>query len=175
MGRTAGKPSHAHRDQAGAAVRGSAVVPWLARHPIVAVLIALALTVAVARGLAAALKPAQARPVTGVQGGTAESVLPKPTQFPPRARVEASHSALHAMGRACKQPLATRDPASVRRPVEVMARFARDYPNGGFTIDDEPGTTLSLLVVLRYELQSCEPTLVPEVEELLPERFRDPF
>lgn len=157
-------------------MRVSAVVPWLARHPMVAVLIALALTVAVAMGLAAALTPAPApaRPVAGVQGGTAESMLPKPTQFPPRARVEASHRALHAMGRACKQPLETRDPALVRRALEAMEQFAREYPNGGFTMDDEPGTTLSLLVVLRYELQGCEPTLVPEVEELLPERFRDP-
>jgi hypothetical protein len=55
-----------------------------------------------------------------------------------------------------------------------MERFARDYPGGGFTIDDEPGTTLSLLVVLRYELQGCDPSLVPGVEELLPESFRDP-
>lgn len=157
-------------------MRGSTVVPWLARHPMVAVLITLALTAAVAVGLAAALKPepARSRPVVAVQGRTAESRLPKPTQFPPKARVEAAHRALHAMRRACKQPLATRDPASVRRPVEVMEQFARDYPNGGFTIDDEPGSTLSLLVVLRYELQDCEPTLVTEVEELLPERVRDP-
>jgi hypothetical protein len=141
-----------------------------------AVLIALVLTAAVAVALAAALQPgpAPAGPVAASQGGTAESMLPKPTQFPPRERVGAAHRALHAMGRACKQPFATRDRASVRRPVEVMEQFARDYPNGGFTIDDEPGTTLSLLVVLRYELQNCDPTLVPGVEELLPERFRDP-
>lgn len=49
-----------------------------------------------------------------------------------------------------------------------MEQFARDYPNGGFAIDDEPGTTLSLQVVLRFELQSCEPTLVPSLEELIP-------
>lgn len=76
-----------------------------------------------------------------------------PTQFPPRERVEAAHRALHAMGRACKQPIGTRDRAAVARPVEVMEQFARDYPNGGFTIHDESGTALSLLVVLRYEMQ----------------------
>lgn len=159
-----------------AAVRGSDVVPWLARRPMVAVLIALVLSTAIAWGVAAALKgePAPAGRVAAVQGGTAESTLPKPTQFPPRVRVEAAHHALHAMGRACKQPIATRDPASVARPVEVMEQFAQDYPNGGFTIDDEPGTTMSLLVVLRYELQNCDPSLVPGVDELLPERFRDP-
>lgn len=142
----------------------------------VAVLIALAVPAAVAWGLASALKPEPQPvvPASAVQGGTAESMLPTPTQFPPRERVEAAHGALHAMGRACKQPLALRDRTAVARPVEVMEQFARDYPNGGFTIDDELGTTLTLLVVLRYELQDCDPTLVPGVEELLPERFRDP-
>jgi hypothetical protein len=109
-----------------------------------------------------------------VVGGTAESTLPQPTQFPPPDRVEAAHRALHAMGRACQKPISTRDPNSVRGPVRVMERFAKDYPNGGFTIDDEPGSTLALLVVLRYELGNCDPSLVAGVEELLPERFRDP-
>ncbi|MFC5175123.1 hypothetical protein [Nocardioides taihuensis] len=142
----------------------------------IAVLVALAFTAAVAELLGTALihEPASSRPVTGAQGGTALSVLPTPTQSPPQARVDAAHRALHATSRACRQPLATRGSASVRRPVEVMEQFARDYPNGGFTIDDEPATTLSLLVVLRYELQNCEPILVPGVEELLPGQFRDP-
>jgi hypothetical protein len=78
------------------------------------------------------------------------------------------------MGRACETPGSTRDPAAVARPVEVMERFARDFPDGGFTIDDEPGSTLSLLVVLRYELQTCDPSLVVSVERLLPPRYRDP-
>ena len=49
------------------------------------------------------------------------------------------------MGRACKVPISTRRPGSVRGPVEAMEQFARDFPNGGFTMDDEPGSTLSLL------------------------------
>lgn len=141
-----------------------------------AVLIALASLTVVAVALAISFQPVPAptRPVARIQGGTAESMLPKPTQVPPRSRVEAIHRALHAMGHACRQPLATRDRASVRRPVEVMEQFARDYPNGGFTIDGQPGTALALLVVLRYELLSCDPSLMDGVDDLLPDRFRDP-
>lgn len=134
MGPVAGKPAHPHRDLADAAVRGSPVVSWLVRQPMVAVLIALALTAALAAGLDASLRPGSAplQPAAGVEGGTAESMLPKPTQFPPRARVQTVHRALHAMGRACKQSLATREPASVRRPVEVMAQFAAGIPQRRF-------------------------------------------
>ncbi|GAA4127403.1 hypothetical protein GCM10022215_37840 [Nocardioides fonticola] len=153
------------------------VVVWLIRHPLSAVLLALALFAVLGFGLSNAFSghapaPAPTSPV--VIAGTAKSTLPTPTQFPPKDRVEEAHRALHAMGRGCKVPISTRDPDSVRGPVERMERFARDFPNGGFTIDGEPGTTLSLLVVLRYELQSCDPSLVPGVEALLPERFRDP-
>lgn len=172
----AGEYAHPHRDLAAAAVRAR-IILWLLRHPMTAVFVALAIFAGTGFGLAGMFAggrtdPAATRPV--VVGGTAESTLPVPTQFPPKARVEEAHRALHAMGRACEKPSSTRDPAAVRQPVEVMERFARDFPNGGFTIDDEPGSTLSLLVVLRYELQNCDPTLVPSVEELLPTRFRDP-
>lgn len=154
------------------------VFVWLIRHPMLAVVIALSALAIVAFGLAGARSgrgddPAPDRPVTVVPG-TAQSRLPKPTQFPPKPRVEEMHRALHAMGRACKTPISRRDPATVSRPVELMERFARDYADGGFTIDGEAGSTLSLLVVLRYELQDCDPSMVPGVEKLLPERFRDP-
>lgn len=108
------------------------------------------------------------------EGGVAASTLPLPSQSPPQPRVEAAHRALHVVGRACRQPTIDRGGDAVRAPVEQIRRFAGDYPNGGFTIDDEPGTTLSLLIVLRYELQSCEPALVPGVDALLPVEFRDP-
>lgn len=172
----AGEPAHPHRDLAAAAVRAR-IILWLLRHPMTAVFVALAIFAGAGFGLASTFasgRTAQASTRPVVVGGTAESTLPTPTQFPPRARVEEAHRALHAMGRACETPGSTRDPAAVARPVEVMERFARDFPDGGFTIDDEPGSTLSLLVVLRYELQTCDPSLVVSVERLLPPRYRDP-
>ena len=176
MGSMVGESAHAHRDLAAAAMTGRVIV-WLIRHPMSAVVLALAAFALVGIGLASAVSsgrpaPAPASPV--VIGGTAESTLPTPTQFPPQARVEEVHRALHAMGRACKAPISTRKPDAVRGPVQTMEQFARDFPNGGFTMDDEPGSTLSLLVVLRYELRDCDPSLVPGAEDLLPERFRDP-
>ena len=152
------------------------VVVWLAGHPMSAVFVALALLGGTAWGIAYAFserEPRSERP-DFAESGVAASVLPEPTQFPPRARVEQVHRALHTMGRACKQSEATREPDAVRRPVAVMEEFARDYPTGGFRIDDEPGSTLSLLVVLRSELQACEPSLLPSVEALIPDEYRDP-
>lgn len=152
------------------------IIVWLAGHPLSAVLLALALLGGTAWGIAYALGERESRsePPVMANSGVASSVLPKPTQFPPGARVDQAHRALHAMGRACKQPGGTRELDAVRRPVAVMEEFARDYPSGGFRIDDEPGSTLALLVVLRIELQECEPSLLPGIEALIPEAYRDP-
>lgn len=152
------------------------LVVWLLRHPMAAVALVLAAIAATGFGavLAFAPRPAAPRPPAASMGVAAESRLPAPTEFPPPGRVAAMHRALHAMGRACQQPVRHRDPQSVLKPVAVMEQFARDYPKGGFSIDDEAGTTLSLMVVLRNELQNCDPSLVAGVEKLLPPRFRDP-
>lgn len=159
---------------AGAAV--TRIVVWLAGHPMSAVFLALALLGSTSWGVAYAFgqrEPRSERPVMA-ESGVAPSVLPTPTQFPPLARVDQAHRALHAMGRACKQPAAAREPDAVRRPVATMEQFAQDFPRGGFTIDDEPGSTLALLIVLRSELQECEPSILPSVEALIPEEYRDP-
>lgn len=152
------------------------IVVWLAGHPMSAVFLALALFGGTAWGIAYAFSEREQRSERPVmaESGVAPSVLPKPTQFPPQERVDQAHRALHAMGRACKQSAAARDPDAVRRPVATMEEFARDFPRGGFTIDDESGSTLALLIVLRSELQDCEPPLVPSVEGLIPEEYRDP-
>ena len=155
------------------------IVLWLIRHPMAAVALALAVVAALSVGLANTLSsgsPPPERPAVAVavDGGTAESTLPAPTQVTSKSRVEEVHRALHAMGRACESRMATRDPESIRRPVEAMEQFARDFPNGGFAIDDESASTLSLLVVLRSELQNCDPSLVAGVDDLLPQRYRDP-
>ena len=148
-------------------------IPWLIRHPMAMVFLLLALFGGAVWGLAQALAPRSTppeRPGT-VESGVAPSRLPEPTEFPPRQRVDEAHQALHAVGRACKKPTAAGD--AVRRAVAVMEKFARDYPNGGFTIDDEAGTTLALLIVLRSELEECDPTMLPSIEELIPEEYRD--
>ena len=98
-----------------------------------AVVVALALLGGTSWGIADAFDKSDSRlerPVSA-EGGVAPSVLPEPTQFPPEDRVDQAHRALHAVGRACKQPRVTRGPEAVRRPLAVMQEFARDYPRGG--------------------------------------------
>ena len=57
-------------------------------------------------------------------------------------------------------------------PLDVIERFAADYPSGGFKLDDEPGSTLALMVVVWHELRPCAPANVPEIERLLPAKYR---
>lgn len=150
------------------------IAAWLSRHPMSAVFLALALLGGTSWGIGYAYsvrEPRSDRPVTA-RSSLAAPVLPEPTQFPPRVRVDQAHRALHAMGRACKHPRAEREPDAVRRPLAIMKQFAHDFPSAGFTIDDEPGTTLALLIVLRSELQECEPSLLPSVEVLIPKGYR---
>ncbi len=149
---------------------------WLSRHPMSAVFLALALLAGTTWGIANAFTPRTVRSGQAalVETGVAHSVLPAPTQSPPRGRVDEAHRALHAVARACKQPLTTRKPDAIRRPVSIMEDFARDYPRGGFTMDGEPGSALALLIVLRSELQGCEPSLLSGVEAAIPQEYRDP-
>ncbi|NYI77062.1 hypothetical protein BJ988_001710 [Nocardioides panzhihuensis] len=65
-----------------------------------------------------------------------------------------------------------REHGAVSQPVAVIVAFARDYPGGGFTIDDEPGSTLTLLLVVRNELEACDPTQIPQLDEFIPQAYR---
>lgn len=106
------------------------------------------------------------------EGGVAPSVPPEPSQDAPQARVDQAHRALHALGRACRKPIAVRDPDAVSRPTGVIVAFARDHPGSGFRIDGEPGSTLTLLIVVRNVLESCDPMLVPKVDAFIPRAYR---
>ena len=100
------------------------------------------------------------------------TALPRPTQRAPRDRVDAAHAALHALGKACETPMIGRDRDTVRRPFGRILTFATAYPNAGFRIDGESGTTLALLIVVWDEVKSCDPALAPDVEDLIPVRYR---
>jgi len=142
----------------------------------VAVVVLLAMTTVLALAVTDVVRGDRAG-APGVRSsifGVAPSPLPEPKRSAPAGRVDEVHRALHALGRACRPSSADRSVDGVRRPVAVMLRFARGYPNAGFRVDDESGSTFSLLVVLRNELETCDPTLVPAVEDLLPAEFRDP-
>lgn len=168
----AGTVAHDDRDVAGAVLIGGLVVVWLARHPMAAVLLFLAVVaIFTASVVSLFLGPSSDRPRVSTDAVLGPDTLPKPTQHPPKERVDAVHKALHALGRACESPVAQRRPAAVRRPLELIETFAVTYPSAGFEVDGEPGTTLALLIVVRYELQSCDPSLIPEVEGLIPAKY----
>lgn len=152
---------------------GGRLVVWLARHPMAAVFVLLGVIVALTASLASLFSgPSSDAPPVGTDAEVAPYTLPPPTEHPPKNRVDAAHKALHALDRACKTPIAQRDPEAVRRPLDLMEAFATDFPSGGFRIDDEPGTTLALLIVVWDALKACDPSLVPEVEELIPAEYR---
>ena len=102
----------------------------------------------------------------------AAETLPEPTQRPPRDRVAAVHVALHSLRRACETPIGRRDAHAVRQPLKTIESFASDYPSAGFEIDDEPGTTLALLIVVVNEIRACDPARAAELEDLIPAEYR---
>lgn len=153
-------------------MRAGRVVRWLARHPHVTVLGLLGVTAILTLAAASALGPlfTGAPPVHGERD--APAVVPKPTQHPPRHQVDLVHEALHAIGRLCKQAEVNRENRALTRPIETIRGFAAQYPSGGFVIDGEPGTTLGLLIVVRHELETCDPTLARSIDKLIPVQFR---
>lgn len=154
---------------------GARIVVWFDRRPLVAVTVALATLGVLAWTLAQVARPApeqpRARPVAGA--GVAPSLLPTPTQIPPASRVVEVGRALHAIPRTCDEPSALRSTQALEQPLRIIEQFARHYPRGGFSLDHESGSTLALLVVVRYELQDCDPSRLDVVEALLPPQFRD--
>jgi hypothetical protein len=156
-------------------VIGTRILVWFSRHPMFAVLVALVTLTLAAIGLAMAFTPTSSSPSSAGSVPTdvriASSGLPSPTSSPPPGRVEAAHRALHDLGRACEIPILQRDEKTVLEPLGVLEQFARDYPGGGFSIDDEPGSTVALLIVVRVELRDCDPTKVARIEALIPPQY----
>lgn len=152
---------------------GGRLLAWLAQHPTAAVVMLLCILTALSAFLVSFFSGPTSDGSPDAPGAQVTPyTLPAPTQHPPKARVDSAHKALHALGRACKTPLAQRDPETVRRPLGLIEIFATDFPSGGFRIDDESGTTLTLLIVVWDELKTCDPSLVPAVEELIPAEYR---
>lgn len=153
---------------------GGRLVIWLARHPMAAVIVFLGVIAvfAVAGTEILTRSGSPTIPASTSEATVAPYTLPTPTQHPPQRRVDNAHTALHALGRACETSMLNRKPKRLREPLDVIEQFAADYPGGGFSMDDEPGSTIALMVVVWDELKSCDPSYVPEVEELIPARYR---
>lgn len=100
------------------------------------------------------------------------STAPLRDQAAPTAATTRVHQALHALGRICKPNDTTNQTSQARRPVAVILDFARRYPKTTFHIDDETGTAISLLIVVRQSLRSCAPSLMSRVNRALPSQYQ---
>lgn len=77
----------------------------------------------------------------------------------PAAEVERVHATLHAIDRRC-----IRTGASTEREAQMLAGFARRYPQARFRDDDENARGPSLLLVTRQTFPSCDPRAAAIVE-----------
>lgn len=101
----------------------------------------------------------------------APSTLPRPKVFLQPPQVRGVHRALHEIGRACADT-GTPDPGTVAGPLREIETFASQYPDAGFWMDHESGTTLGLLIVVRNLLEACDPGRLPEIDALVPPMYR---
>lgn len=90
----------------------------------------------------------------------------------PAADVRFVHQTFHRLPRFCRPARADRQRLSA-----VTARFVqlyRRYPADryGMQIDDEAGTMLSAILVLRDELSRCSPPHAARIDPVLPAEVR---
>lgn len=143
--------------------------------PAVATGVALAVVGLIALLLASALPAATQQEPGGDMAPvepTALYELPKPqTRLDPVA-ARSIHRSLHRVGEACAAPTTDAKRTLLARQVRRIERIATQHPGAAFTIDDERGSILSLLFVLRHELEDCDPALVSRVDDLIPPAYR---
>ena len=107
---------------------------------------------------------------------TGDAPQPTPVQTANKtlAQVEVQpvHDALHDIAARCRPGAAADDPRRVAQDAAVIMSFARRYPQAEFPIDDERGTTLSLLLVARQALTDCAPAVAAAVDDQLPTEYQ---
>ena len=96
----------------------------------------------------------------------------EPTRRVP-ARVEQSvHRTFHRFERYCSGRAV--DTTTLDRTTSDFIEWYRAYPADEYAlqIDDEPGTMLSAILVLRYELSRCSPSHAARIDAVLPRQIR---
>ncbi|WP_280909020.1 hypothetical protein [Streptomyces sp. SAI-090] len=161
-----GTPDPAHDNGVGTAAHPARRRPGL--RPTVAAAVVVALTAAVVLAL---------RDGSGGGGRSAATTEPSPSASavtPPAAQVRPVHEALHDIDAVCRaEGGGGGEQASLTRDVDTIIDFSRRYPDARFPIDDETGSTLSLLLVTRQSMRECAPDLGARVDRALPSDFRD--
>jgi hypothetical protein len=82
------------------------------------------------------------------------------------------HRTLHRLPRICTRRRA--DTAALERITRSFVVWFRRYPANRYEmqIDDERGTMLSAILVLRHELAKCSPRHAAEIDPVLPQSIR---
>ena len=158
-------PATAPEDTGRSARRGPGLLLW-----------AVAATVAGALAVAGVVAVRDRSGGSSGSAATATASAAAPAVTPPAARVRPVHEALHDIDATCRATVKGESgkQASLARDADTVITFSRRYPNARFPIDDETGTTLSLLLVTRQGLRDCAPALAARVDRALPPDFRDP-
>jgi len=144
---------------------------WFFGLPLLAGTAAFGLVIALAllRGTSAG----GAGPVSPPDRQGATSAMPSPASAP-ADEVQRMHDALHDIAARC--PPGERSLAQgqkeLQHDVDLVLAFADQYPKVQVTLDDETGTSLSLLIATRSDLRGCAPNQAARVNAALPAEFR---
>ena len=105
-------------------------------------------------------------------GDAEERPRPSPPTQVPAAVERAVHRALHDLPRVCSRRRS--DASALDRMTTNLLAWYRRYPAGRYemTIDDERGTMLSAILVVRYELAQCSPRHAARIDPVLPPKVR---
>ena len=90
----------------------------------------------------------------------------------PASRVARIHAALHEMGKLCTQNAGAVARHRIGLDVDRLISFARQFPDARFTIDEEDGRSLNLLLIAREEMQNCAPAAAVRANRALPSAYR---
>lgn len=134
-------------------------------------LIAVMALLSLATPLFAVLVAVSTRADPSRPDGAPSVALPTPTAVASTAAAAEVHAALHAIGRRCR--VARHPTRAIAAEVGTILQFAARYPNVSFSIDDEKGTTLALLFVVRDAVGRCAPSLVAKVQAAMPPQYRE--
>lgn len=134
----------------------------------------LAVTGAVVIAMAAAAAVSGVRPDPGAPAVVTGSSPDDSTSYgtAPAPEVARVHAALHDFSTWCTPTAGARARQRLQRDAALIVAFARRHPRARFPIDDETGTTVSLLLVTRQELRNCAPAAAGLADRALPASIR---
>ena len=150
----------------------------------VAGIVSIAVFTALGVRVVTATAPGSAAPGVVTSGLAPSAGASTSTERLDRRTAQPVHDALHDIAARCPTEtgptpgtiragdLTADDLRRLTQDAALIVAFARRHPHAQFPIDDEQGTTLSLLMVTREALAPCAPAAAASADELLPAEYR---